>query len=413
MSSKKRPLLVPQYMNQFSCIGSACEDSCCVGWRVSIDDSSYKKYNRVQDKEMKSLLDKNVTRVRSNSSSENYAKIKMDDKGCCAFLTEDKLCTIQSKLGEEYLSNVCSTYPRVSNRVNGMLEKSATMSCPEAARLALLDPDGIKFDEIEESSEIRNMIGKTMDTHDKRMMNKPQRYFWELRIFTIQVIQNREYMLSERLIILGMFYNKLQDHISNHEIHEIPQLIASYTNMMSGGALRDLLTDIPAQKVIQMEILKELADERIIRGITSNRYLECFIEFLHGIQYTEEASVDEIAERYQEAYDQYYQPFMKEHEYILENYLVNQVYKNMFPFGDYPTVFDEYIMLVIHHALIKMHLIGLAGFHKGMDIELAIKLIQSFAKTVEHNKLYLKQVYDLLHKNGYTSLPYMTIFIKN
>jgi lysine-N-methylase len=135
MSEKQRLLLVPQYMNQFSCIGSACEDSCCVGWRVSIDQPTYKKYNRVQDRDMKPLLDKNVTRVRSNGSTENYAKIKMDNKNCCSFLTEDKLCSVQLRLGEDYLSNVCSTYPRVSNRVNGVLEKSATMSCPEAARL--------------------------------------------------------------------------------------------------------------------------------------------------------------------------------------------------------------------------------------------------------------------------------------
>lgn len=92
---------------------------------------------------------------------------------------------------------------------------------------------------------------------------------------------------------------------------------------------------------------------------------------------------------------------MKEHEYILENHLVNHVYKDMLPFGDFLTVYDEYIMMVIHYALITMHLIGLAGFHKGMNVELAIKLIQSFAKMVEHNKLYLKEAHDLLLKYGY------------
>ena len=66
---KTRQLLVPEYMQEFSCIGSACEDSCCIGWRVDIDEATYKKYKKSRDIELKPLFEKNVTRQRSKSSS--------------------------------------------------------------------------------------------------------------------------------------------------------------------------------------------------------------------------------------------------------------------------------------------------------------------------------------------------------
>ncbi|MCH3023273.1 lysine-N-methylase, partial [Listeria monocytogenes] len=90
-------------------------------------------------------------------------------------------------------------------------------------------------------------------------------------------------------------------------------------------------------------------------------------------------------ERYADAYKKHYEPFMNEHEYMLENYLVNHVFKNLFPFTGEKDLFDAYVMLVMHYSLIKMHLIGMAGFHRTLTVDLIVKLIQSFAKTVEHN----------------------------
>ncbi|WP_020061386.1 hypothetical protein [Bacillus sp. 123MFChir2] len=54
-----------------------------------------------------------------------------------------------------------------------------------------------------------------------------------------------------------------------------------------------------------------------------------------------------------------------------------------------------------------------ASFHKGLTIDLVIKLIQSFAKTVEHNTVYLKNVLALLKTNEFTTMPYMAILAKN
>jgi lysine-N-methylase len=71
-------------------------------------------------------------------------------------------------------------------------------------------------------------------------------------------------------------------------------------------------------------------------------------------------------------------------------------------------------MLMIHYSLIKMLLIGMAGYYKeNFNLELMLKLIQSFGKSVEHSSKYLNYVLNLLKKNNYTSLAYMVILCNN
>lgn len=402
-------------MEQFTCIGTDCEDTCCVGWNVAIDKATYKKYNKVRST-LKPSLDKHIKRNRSSKTDEDYASIELDAQMACPMLNHDKLCSVQLELGEQYLSNVCTTYPRVSNIVNGVLEKSATMSCPEIVRLALLNPNGIEFNETIESSDVRNAVKKRINTIDEQQIGvaKLKKYFWELRIFTIQMLQLRQYKLSERLILLGMFYNKVQELIVSENCDDIPQLIASYTALAEQGGLSETFASIPDLPLFQMELLKQLIDTRVAKGVRSERYIDCFKAFLVGIDYTESATIQYISTRYQEAYAMCYAPLMDKHEYILENYLVNYVYMNLFPLGNSAEIFDEYMMMIIHYAMIKMHLIGMAGFYKEeFNEEHIVKLIQSFAKTIEHNSTYLNEVRELIVKNGFNTMAHMAILIKN
>ena len=113
-----------------------------------------------------------------------------------------------------------------------------------------------------------------------------------------------------------------------------------------------------------MELMKEVADQRIFTGVNSQRFLQCFAEFLNGIAYTAESQKEENGQRYTAAATDYYQPFMAEHAYIMENYLVNYAFKNLFPLSGEKHIFDNYVMLIVHYAMIKLLLIGMAGFHK-------------------------------------------------
>lgn len=415
MKNNIKNCLVPQYMSSFKCIGPECEDNCCIGWSVLIDQKSYKNYAKCPNKKLMKKLDENISRNRQNPNKFSYAVVKMKENGNCPFLDEKKLCELQIELGADYLCNTCFNYPRIMNYVNGMMEKSATLSCPEAARLALLNESPMEFNETESELNSRSVFGQNINTGDEDVDvdNLTLKYFWELRIFTIDLLQNRNYRLWERLIILDMFYSKVQEYIEMNNENSFLELISYYRKIISSNAIEDLFRDIPRQDNIQILILKTLIDKRVIAGINSSRYLECLNDFLSGISFTQDAPFKGIINNYRTAYDNYYEPFIVKHEYILENYLVNYVYKNLFPYSQGKRIFGSYVMLIIHYALIKMHLVGIAGFYKeNFSIDHVIKLIQSFVKTVEHNSNYLREIETALCENDYMTTAYMAILIK-
>ena len=41
----KVKIFMPQYMTEFKCIASQCPDTCCAGWDINIDESTYSKYS--------------------------------------------------------------------------------------------------------------------------------------------------------------------------------------------------------------------------------------------------------------------------------------------------------------------------------------------------------------------------------
>lgn len=413
MDTKKRVVLIPQYIGKFSCITSECEDICCAGWQIDIDNETYEKYRRLNNRELRELFKKHIKRNRSNKTKERYAKIRLNDKNECSFLTNNRLCKIQLKCGESFLSPICKTYPRMNNLINGGLERSGTLSCPEMARLALLNQEIMVFEKIEETVNINTQINGTFNINLANLENNPLSCFWELRIFSIEVLQNRSYKLWERLIILGMFYQNIQKQVDIEMSPEIPKIISSYQNLIAEGFFKEALATTPTSCAVQMELLKEIADRSIAKGVTSQQYYECFAQFLHGIQYTNGASVEEITKLYQESYEYYYQPYMVENEFILENYLVNYAFMHLFPFGGGKNLFYDYVILVLNYSMIKLHLIGMAGFHKELNQQLVIKLIHSFARTVEHDPVYLGQIFTLLEQHGFVGMSYMSILIKN
>lgn len=410
---RKRVVLMPQYLSKFRCIGDKCEDNCCYGWKVIIDKNTFQKYRRVSDNELKPLLDKNIKRNRSNPSEDNYAKIIMNNDRQCPFMDDNKLCNIHKRLGAECLSKVCTTYPRMTNFIDNAYERAATMSCPEISRLVLLNKEPMEFDEIEEFDEDNSMKKHIVETKSMKSIRKPSGYLWPMRIFSISLIQNRKYKLWERLIVLGMFLKKVSEYIHEDAADRIPLLIEQYNLIIDSEAIKQELVNIPIDLNIQMELIKEINDQRFGMEINANVYVDCVIEFLHGIEYDKEEKVEDIAQRYKEAYQNYYKPFMDDHEYILENYIVNYIFKEVFPVLSKGGVFQDYVKLIVNYSYIKTLLIGMAGFYKKLDEEIVVRLIYSFSREIEHNNEFLDSMYNIINSNNFDTMPYMAILIKN
>ncbi|EJT5912930.1 flagellin lysine-N-methylase [Clostridium perfringens] len=120
---------VPNYFNEFKCIASECEDTCCAGWEIVIDDETHKRYEKVEGEFGEILRSKIV-----KSDGEN---IFLLNNGNCSFLNEKKMCEIYINLGENHLCYTCQQFPRYTEEFLDLKEVGLSLSCPEAARIIL------------------------------------------------------------------------------------------------------------------------------------------------------------------------------------------------------------------------------------------------------------------------------------
>lgn len=258
----------------------------------------------------------------------------------------------------------------------------------------------------------REMYSMNIGPKSKQARRPEFPYFNELRGFSVQILKTRDLRLWQRLVILGMFLEKVQSSVERQEPEKIPELIEQYTRMIVEGLFGEVLDTIPANYVVQAKLTYLIAKRKVAKG-TSQGFLDVANHAMQGLQYRGDIQSERDQQNYQSAHDDWYLPFFAEREYILENYLVNHVFMNLFPLNR-DTVFDSYAMMVVHYAAIKMLLIGNAAYHKeNFSEQQVVHIVQKFVKAVEHSPQFVREIYDDFKRQGWLSMAYMAILIRN
>lgn len=131
----------PKYYKDFKCIADRCAHSCCVGWRVELDEATSEKYKNAKGRYAEELR----RYVREDGDG---AFIPPMQGGRCPHLDECGLCRIICEKGEDYLSDICREHPRYYNIVGDRLEVGLGASCPVAAALILSSESSLQLEAI-------------------------------------------------------------------------------------------------------------------------------------------------------------------------------------------------------------------------------------------------------------------------
>ena len=228
-------------------------------------------------------------------------------------------------------------------------------------------------EEIDESAiEIRRII----DTEAFEGTDSLLQYFWDIRINSINIIQNRSFSIEERLGILKSFYTKIEEYYNEKDFEGIEDLLGEYGE----GNI-----DFDSLKILDLnesnEFYLSLLDKELIKNIRSIRLKECVEEYKKGIlkvndivkYINDEKSILKLIEKY---------------SYILENYLVNQIFKDLIPLNRGESLNLSINILINSYRIIKAYIIGIALNNKEINEDLIIRVIQSLSKDIEHNKVF-------------------------
>ena len=382
-----RMVEMPAYAARFGCIGQACEDNCCHDWAVAIDVGTFASYLGVQDPALRQTIRQHVLpQPPHNIQAARFARILLEPDGCCPFQTEERLCAIQAKLGPELLSTTCHTYPRISMRIGEQLQRAALLSCPEAARLALLDPNSMELVQQQEPASARTHLVQLVPAGAKDDVRAQQ--VRAIRAGSVGLLRRREHSIEARLMALGLIFRGLQDA---PEL-DLPTVAASFERYEDSlPVLEGQLARIAPQHGIQLELLRELMVERFAVGGTPPRssYRDMVDNIGFGLGLRSDAQVGEQAPAaYAAALQGLYEPYLQRRPWLMENLLVSSVYTTPFPVDPARSLFDEYVMLVVRYAMVKLHLVGMSACHGELTDELMIRTVYMLQRAVEHDGTY-------------------------
>jgi lysine-N-methylase len=188
-----------RYLERFACIGAACEDDCCTGWDIPVDEAHYRALVERLSESGEEVS--RTVRVVDAPQPGRHALMVLGADLRCAMLDEDRLCRIHKRFGEPLLPDTCAVYPRSVGRVADRRELAGALSCPEVARLCLL-VDGAT-DAVAAAPErvVRGLVYKDAGVPDEPYVAA----FDVVRMALHRMLGRRTFPVASRLFFLSVF----------------------------------------------------------------------------------------------------------------------------------------------------------------------------------------------------------------
>lgn len=230
---------IPDYYRQFQCTADKCEDTCCAGWQIVVDEKSLNKYKKVKGDFRKRLR---------KSVDWKEGTFKQCDNKRCAFLNEENLCDMYTALGEKSLCKTCKLYPRHIEEFENVREITLSMSCPEAAKILLSKNEPVKFLSYEKEGE------EEYDDFDFFLYSK----LVDGREVMIDILQDREKSLEVRCgLVLGIAHD-MQVRIKKGEIFSCDEVFDKYQTSKAERFIEKKLQEIAENPGKDFQFAKEM-----------------------------------------------------------------------------------------------------------------------------------------------------------
>lgn len=406
--TRSLPALLPRYVTRFSCIGPECPDNCCTGWHVAIDKKTFNAYRQTKQPELSVLFAKNVKRQRSQASDANYARIELNAETRECPMMQERLCAVQKNLDESHLSDTCFSYPRSSRNFGGQHEQALTLSCPEAARLALLDPDA--FDFVEGLITVRS---NTVSTILPRQ-GIPLEVMNEVRIFCLQLVRTRGLELWQKLAVLGVFCESLTSTLAKGEHTAVLSLLDSFTMMVEKGLVLDALAEMKPNHPVQARVFSVLWQRKTSHSSSAvqNKVFAAIAKGLGADTETAQVSPEQLLACYSRGVSRLPEA-LQAAPHLLENYILNEMFCDLFPFNG-ASPYDHYLQLVSRFGLLRLMLAAQCNAEGTLpDAAVLVETTHVFCRRFQHDLGFASQVNLALKNTGWATLEKVFGFLRS
>lgn len=393
--------LRPVFFGDFHCTAADCVSDCCHGLAIFLSKNEYERVRGARvPKALEERIRQGVKRTEDPNHPDIYGAMPLNSTGRCPLQEENGLCALQSACGPQVLPDVCREFPRqqLRARARGYQQQGCTLACGEVIRLLMHLPQGIEFEWIE---------GDTAPDTARTVGNVGSEYLHELMDLSIGVLQDRQFTLDERVILLGMAMKELEGIIQNGQISAIPAWSTRQARLLSHSAVRQGLDQITPNP--QVPMLNSLRTLLICRH---NRWFPEIVEQVSqnlGLTFSEKEEVSGDYKDYLARREQSRQNRLLDGMFW-ENLLVDAWFTSAFPFF-FENVWRSFLHFCSYYSFMKYMAVGYLG--EGSTERDVLYLFSSCSRVLLHNHRFAKMLADQLQLNESATLAHMALLVKD
>lgn len=396
-----KPALLPLYVTRFRCVGDRCEDTCCNGWTITVDRPTYDGWRQLPADgfrdELLGTLQVADGKSPAPPGAHAWFKPKPGTRECP--MLSGGLCRVQQRAGEASLSDTCFSYPRTTRTLGTSLTQALSLSCPEAARLALLAPDAFDFVggnvHGRPSTETRTVLPKGIHPDAAN----------GVRLFCLQLVRSEGAPLWVRLAVLGLFCERLTALLESGKAEDVPGFLASFEQALASPGFLDALEQVPARHAEQAQVFASLLHSGLQRPPSPHqgRVQDAVARGLGAAEGESHVDAARLISAYKRGVERLPEVLDAHAPKLLENYVLNELLREGFPF-DAATPSAHFLDLVIRFGMVRLMLAARCSGETPPDAAALVETVQVFCRRFQHDVEFAKQARASFHARGWDSI---------
>lgn len=398
---KEITVVEPVFVTDFKCVGSECRDHCCKGWEITLDKTTVNRYLKSTQIEIRNIASENIVTVKK--SFQKWGKMKLTTEKNCAFMDQDKLCKVHKQMGPAALSHTCATYPRVQKTYKYEVNKSLTLSCPEATKQLLNRPDAMLFNQF---MQIQPDANKNADVDNERKL---------VNLMCANMIKTAGCNAGEGLYGITMLLLQL-DQMKKGQGFNSETLENDYFNIIDAiqhGSVAKSLAELNDSHELRWSLLLQMQTYFSTRMETRSAGMlhHYLLKLVHiQIKDAKENDIGSSMARLDAVWNEKVMPWMAERPHLISNYLQYRIYSDDFPGYEGRTPLASLYLLTAEWFMIRSLIAACVELVGAIDEHDIVNIIYSFHAVTKHNDLSVTaffEVIDNVKVNDDLSLIYL------
>lgn len=418
------PATASRAMATFQCLREECEDNCCsVGWSIPYEAEPFARLQAAMSSvEERAELIRTIRINRHPEPNQPVAVIATEPHSSCGFLEPAGLCSVHHRHGEDVLSNMCASYPRVLGRVGAQVTMHGFLSCPEVVRQTLLVPDGTALVAAPPESLGRGQPHRVLDASET---DGYRRSFPPVNNLLLGFARLTQAPLRTRLFFLAVFADRTRATMSSNNPDfdgpELMQLIRGMAQPEVLARLHEELEGLAGDTLVGMSVVRGVLAQPPLVVSPKLAWLMSLIAPVYDAKNAPiQGDVAAVAAAY-DALAASLSPSVAERiDELLGRYVVDHLQRDWFirqkSLIDYTMGLLARIatlrFLLVSHPLVAANGAGdIAAIEAELDV-VFVDAVYSLARTLDHSPAAMRELLDKLAQADVMRLSDLVALLK-